>query len=60
MDIHDEIVDEVRANREAYAARFDFDLDAICEDLKKQEQTHPERLAKLRPAQPKPSVASGH
>jgi hypothetical protein len=60
MKMRDEIVDEVRANREAYAAQFNFDLRAIFEDLKKQEQAHPERLAKLRPARPKPSVASSH
>jgi hypothetical protein len=58
MDIHDEIVDEVRANREAYAAQFKFDLDAICADLKKREQAHPERLAKLLPVRPKASVTS--
>jgi hypothetical protein len=49
MNIPDEIVDEVRAAREAYAAQFDFDLTAIVEDLKKKEQEHPERLAQLRP-----------
>ena len=59
MDIHDEIVDEVRANREAYAARFNFDLDAICEDLKKQQQEYPQRLAKLRPVRPKAFAPSG-
>ena len=58
MDIHDEIVDEVRANREKYAAQFDFDLAAICEDLKKKEQAHPERLAKLRPVPRKTPITS--
>jgi hypothetical protein len=33
----DEIIDEVRAAREAHAARFGFDLQAIYDDLKKSE-----------------------
>lgn len=35
--IADPIVDEVRRLREDYAAEFDFDLDAIFDDLKKRE-----------------------
>jgi hypothetical protein len=58
MKTHDEIVDEVRANREAYAAQFNFDLRAIFEDLKKSEQAHPERLAKLRPVPRKAPVSA--
>lgn len=34
----DPIVDEVRRARDAYAARFDYDLRAILRDLKEQEQ----------------------
>jgi len=34
----DEIVEEVRAIREAHAARWGYDLDAIYQDLKEQEQ----------------------
>ena len=41
----DEVVEEVRRIREAYAKRFDYDLKRIFEDLKKKEQTHPGRLA---------------
>ena len=33
--IDDPIVDEVRRAGEAYFARFHFDLNAICEDLKR-------------------------
>lgn len=36
--ITDEIIEEVRANREAHAARFNYDLRAIYEDLKKSER----------------------
>jgi hypothetical protein len=56
MNIRDEIVEEVRAAREAYAAQFGFDLTAMFEDLKKMEQEHPERLAQLRPVLPKTTV----
>ena len=30
----DPIVEEVRAVREAYAKRFDYDVQAICQDLR--------------------------
>lgn len=36
----DEIINEVRANREAHAAKFNYDLRAIYEDLKKSEIEH--------------------
>lgn len=36
----DEIIKEVRANREAHAAKFNYDLRAIYEDLKKSEIEH--------------------
>lgn len=49
MEWKDEIVEEVRAAREAYAARFDYDLARIFEDIQKEEQKHPERLADLKP-----------
>jgi len=36
----DPIVEEIRQIRDAYAKQFNYDLDAICEDLrKKQEQS---------------------
>lgn len=38
--LNDEIVDEVRAIRDAYAAKFNYDLRAIYEDLKKSETEH--------------------
>ena len=34
----DEIVESTRKAREEYAARFDFDLEAIYADLKKQQE----------------------
>lgn len=34
----DPVVEEVRTVREAYAARFNYDLEAIFQDLKRQER----------------------
>ncbi|MGO9466948.1 MAG: hypothetical protein ACLQIB_05445 [Isosphaeraceae bacterium] len=34
----DSLVDEIRAEREAYAARFNYDIDAISRDIKEQER----------------------
>jgi hypothetical protein len=34
----DSIVDEVRKTRETHAAKFNYDLLAICSDLKKKEK----------------------
>lgn len=36
--MNDPIVDEVRRVRDAHAARFDYDLDAIFQDIKKREK----------------------
>lgn len=48
----DPIVDEVRKTRESHAAKFKYDLAAICADLKKKEKDagHPlvSRQPKLR------------
>jgi hypothetical protein len=33
----DEIMDEVRSNRDTHAAKFNYDLHAIHEDLKRSE-----------------------
>jgi hypothetical protein len=49
MKWEDEIVEEVRKAREAYAARFDFDLERMFEDLKKKEERDPTPRARLKP-----------
>jgi len=36
--MNDPIVDEVRRVRDAYAARFNYDLDAIFQDVKEREK----------------------
>ncbi len=45
----DPIVEEVRAIRDAHAARFDFDLHAICEDLRAKEKSCGHPLVTLPP-----------
>jgi hypothetical protein len=40
----DPIVAEIRAIREAYAKRFNYDLDAIYQDLKEQEKKSGRKL----------------
>ena len=52
MKWKDEIVEEVRAVREAYAARFDYNLQRIFEDLKKKEEEDPTPRADLKPLEP--------
>ena len=49
---NDEIVEETRQVRDRYAAKFDYDLDAIYCDLKKQEEQDPEKFISLPPKQP--------
>jgi len=48
----DETVDEVRAARDAYAARFDYDLERIFENLKEAENQSPAAISDLKPLQP--------
>ncbi len=61
----DEIVEETRQAREAYTARFNYDIAAICRDLKAKEAEEkrpivvfaPKTLLEL-PAVTKPPVVS--
>ena len=48
----DEIVEEVRRHRQAHAARFDYDLDAIVEDFKKREREGSHQVVSLPPRRP--------
>jgi hypothetical protein len=45
----DTIVEEVRAAREAHAARLNYDLEAIYRDLKAQEQQGQRHMVSLPP-----------
>ena len=52
----DPIVEEIRQHREAYAAQFNYDLDAICRDLQAKEKTSGRKLVS-RPPRPVREVA---
>ena len=45
----DPIVEEVRKAREEHAKRFNFDLHAICEDLRKKEKESGHPVVSLPP-----------
>ncbi|MBU4272026.1 MAG: hypothetical protein KKE86_02415 [Planctomycetes bacterium] len=54
--MRDTIVDEVRRAREDYSRQFDFDLDAICQDLRRKQQSAGVQVVSLpsRPVQRQP------
>jgi len=43
----DEIVAEVRAVRDAYAQRFDYDVQAICRDLRRRQDEGKREVVRL-------------
>lgn len=49
MEWKDEIVEEVRKAREEYAAKFDYNLDFILQDLKEQEKKSNHNIVSLPP-----------
>ena len=46
--MNDPIVDEVRRVRDAHAARFNYDLDAIFRDIKEQEKKSGRKFVSFR------------
>ena len=50
----DSIVEEVRAIRETYAKQFDYDIEAIYRDLKKQEAHSGRKFISLPPKRIEP------
>ena len=58
MNSKDEIVDQVRAAREAYAARFNYDLAEMYKYLKAKEQARIGNIAGLQPVEPQPKTGS--
>ncbi|MEI7869221.1 MAG: hypothetical protein WCI11_15135 [Candidatus Methylumidiphilus sp.] len=52
----DPIVAETRALRDEYARQFNYDADAIFEDLMAKQAMHPERVVSLSPRKVKPVV----
>jgi len=55
----DPIVEEIRRAREQHAAKFKFDLQAICRDLKEQEGRSNWKLVALPPRRPVPARQAG-
>jgi hypothetical protein len=55
--MNDPIVDEVRRVRDAHAARFNYDLDAIFQDIKEREKKSGLKFVQGVARQPMPSQA---
>ena len=56
MNPKDVIVEEVRTVRDAYAARFNYDLAEMYKDLKAKEQARSRSIAPLQPVEPQPNT----
>ncbi|HEU4387937.1 MAG TPA: hypothetical protein VFV34_09090 [Blastocatellia bacterium] len=48
----DQIVEETRKVRDEYAARFDYDLNAIARDLQEQQKRSQRQIVSLEPKKP--------
>ncbi len=55
--MNDPIVDEVRRVRDAHAARFHYDLDAIFRDIKEQEKMSGRQFVSFPPRRVEPNQA---
>jgi hypothetical protein len=53
----DPIVAEVRKARDEYARRFNYDLDAICNDLRQRQAQAGRKAVSFPPKRPKPAIA---
>jgi hypothetical protein len=49
---NDPIVEEVRKVRDAHAKKFNYDLQAIAADLKKQQKASGKKFVRLQPKKP--------
>ena len=54
--IEDEILREIRATRDAFAARFDYNLAAMCEHLRKEQEEGNWPVVRLAPRRPEGRV----
>ena len=52
----DTIVEEVREARDAYAKKFNYDLDAICRDLQEKQRLSDKKVISLPPKLPKKTM----
>ena len=48
----DPIIEEVRKARDEYAKRFNYDLDAICQDLKNKQEQPGKKVVSFPPKRP--------
>jgi hypothetical protein len=55
--LKDPVVEEVRAIRDEYARRFDYDIEAICRDLRAQEASGEHEVVSLPPKRIAPTEA---
>ena len=55
--MNDPIVDEVRRVRDAHAARFNYDLDAIFREIKEQERKSGHKFVSFAPRKCEPNKA---
>ena len=55
--IDDPIVDEVRTARDEYAKQFNYDLDAICLDLQREQDVSGRKLVSFPPKRPQRAMA---
>ncbi len=53
----DPIIEEVRKVREQHAARFDYNLAAICNDLREEQERSGRKFVRLQPQKPQPVAA---
>ncbi len=53
--MNDPIVDEIRRIRDAHAARFNYDLDAIYRDIKEQEKASGRKFVSFAPVDAEPN-----
>ena len=51
--IDDPIVDEVRQTRDEYAKQFNYELDAICRDLREKQERSKTKVVSFPPKRPK-------
>ena len=55
--MRDPIVEEVRNARDQYAKRFNYDLDAICQDLRKKQGGEGRKVVSFPPKPAKPAAS---
>ncbi|MDN5870609.1 MAG: hypothetical protein L0H73_07830 [Nitrococcus sp.] len=55
----DPIVKETRDLRDEYARQFNYDIDAIFNDLMAKQAMHPERIVSFPPREPAVSAVAG-